>query len=193
MLFRSTVGFSTRTLTNDFNKVCATKTTEGQMSGILSTLTRKGILDRRGRGIYCLKDGFKTLHSVPTLQVEEESSDYDHLKCEERRVVDEYLEKYVDPTEDFIFSISDIVAENPGYDRHKIGKAVQNMYQNDKLAKGRNLGEYVKKATQKPSPKPIEVAKPEESRSALASNLEDVLKLNISNDLKAKIIKEMMT
>lgn len=192
----NTVGFSTRTLTNDFNKVCATKTTEGQMSGILSTLTRKGILVRRGRGIYCLKEGFKpTIHAIPVAQVEEtESHDdhLDHLKSEERHLVDKFLEQ-ADPTEDFIFSISDIAAEFPDADRKKIGKAIQNMYQNDKLVKGRNMGEYVKKATKKKEPKPVAAQKPvETARSALGRNLEDVLKLNISDDLKAKIIKEII-
>lgn len=192
----NTVGFSTRTLTNDFNKVCATKTTEGQMSGILSTLTKKGILVRRGRGIYCLKEGFvKPVHAIPVAQIEEEDSDshdYDYLKSEERQLVDKYLEQ-ADPTEDFIFSISDIAAEFPDADRRKIGKAVGNMCYNEKLAKGKNLGEYVKKATKKKEPKPVTVQSPvQQVHSSLGRNLEDVLKLNISDDLKAKVIKEMM-
>jgi len=200
----NTVGFSTTTLTNDFNKVCATETTHGQMSGILSTLSKKKILVRKGRGIYCLHEGFipkpsniteapqNTQIHIPLVEVEEEDTTFDkeELKTEERHLIDKYLARYADPTEDFVFSISDLAEAYPTIDRKKIGKAVNNMYQNDKLQKGKELGEYVKKATMRA--KPVETSRTEAPKPTLGSNLEDVLRLNISDELKAKIIKEMM-
>lgn len=110
------IGFSTKTLTEDFNKVCATKTTEGQMGGILATLTKKKILVRKGRGIYAIVDGFKvdgqSKQAIPAVRVEETEPE------------------------------STIVEKN--------------------------------------------------YRSNLGKNLEDILKLNVSDDLKAKIIREIM-
>jgi hypothetical protein len=208
----NTVGFSTTTLTNDFNKVCATETTHGQMSGILSTLSKKKILVRKGRGIYCLHEGFipkpsniteapqPTQIHIPLVEVEAEDTTFDkeELKTEERHLIDKYLARYSDPTEDFVFSISDLAEAYPSIDRKKIGKAVNNMYQNDKLQKGKELGEYVKKATMKA--KPVETPEfnrmvrsfQEETANAALCSLEDVLRLNISDELKAKIIKEIM-
>lgn len=195
------VGFSTKTLTEDFNKVCATKTTEGQMGGILATLTKKKILIRKGRGIYALPEGFKpanqanqTEFAIPAIRLENVESEHtqrsfwEEMKHEERHLVDKFIAKNSKPTEDFVFTIEDLAREYPHSDRKKIAKAVQNMCYNKKLEKGRILGQYVNKATQKSN-----VEEKQDSRSSLGKNLEDVLKLSISDDLKAKIIKEMMS
>lgn len=194
----NSVGFSLKTITADFNKVCATETTEGQMSGILASLNKKKIVVRKGRGIYALVEGFKaTSHSVPVVQVEHQeflheteeerkSREYEELKSEERHLVDKFLAKHASPFEDFNFTISDLSDEYPNADRKKLGKAVQNMSQNKKLEKGKKMGEYVKRATKK---KPTE---PDTSRQALSQKLESVIRLDISEELKAKVIKEIM-
>lgn len=205
----NTIGFSTKTLTNDFNKVCATKTTEGQMGGILANLTKKSILVRKGRGIYCLVEGFvrptsvapkETIHSIPVVSVEHDQEEktnphWEEMKSEERHLVDKYLTKHSNPYEDFSFTISDLAREYPNVDRKKLGKAVQNMYHNNGLEKGKMIGEYVKVAT-KPRPSaPPQPTPPDaqDSRPSLGKNLEDVLRLNISDELKAKIIKEIIS
>lgn len=208
----NTIGFSTKTLTNDFNKVCATKTTEGQMGGILANLTKKSILVRKGRGIYCLVEGFvrpenttsvapkETIHSVPVVSVEDDQEEktnphWEEMKSEERHLVDKYLAKHSNPYEDFSFTISDLAREYPNIDRKKLGKAVQNMYHNNGLEKGKMIGEYVKVATKRRPSAPQQPAAPaaQDSRPSLGKNLEDVLKLNISDELKAKIIKEIIS
>ena len=216
------VGFSTKTLLDDFNKVCATKTTESQMSNILSNLTRKEILVRKGRGLYAAAPGLINNSepapvappvappvavapvAIPTIERNETPYDdadnphWEEMKAEERHLVDKFLARYAKPYEDYVFSIAEVSEEYPRADRKKLAKAIQNMYSNDKLGKGDNMGEYVKRATKK-----IELVKttpmiqtdlPEtRPRSILSKSLENILGLDISDDLKAKIIKEMMT
>ena len=215
----TSAGFSLVTICRDFNRVSEVPVTEVQMSGILSSLRRKDIVIRKGKGIYQVSPSIieNTKQDDPVADVA--SADVMPepaiiapdgrrgviFKKKERQAVENFILENADPTEDFVFSINDIAKKNRQMDRKKIGKACNNMCYLGKLTKGRSLGEYICLATQlKDIPAAPEASVVAESRPVVADaispaksdvmdKVKTIMDSNFDESLKLEILRKFLS
>lgn len=166
-------GFSTTTLCRDFNAVCDLSVSETQISGILSTLAKKGIVNRLGRGLYQFvlpagyekkevkvdsvnEDSDSDVLTIPVAEREERHTD--QFKKSARLALEEFFARHSNPDEDFHFSIDMVANEYPKINRNDIAKAIQNVHHWSKhspnpefrVERAEGMGNYVKLGKPKP-------------------------------------------
>jgi hypothetical protein len=182
------------------------------MSGILSSLRRKDIVIRKGKGIYQVSPSIieNTKQDDPVADVASNDVMPEPaiiapdgrrriiFKKKERQAVENFILENADPTEDFVFSINDIAKKNRQMDRKKIGKACNNMCYLGKLTKGRSLGEYICLATQlKDIPAAPEAPVVADAISPAKSDVMDKVKTimdsNFDESLKLEILRKFLS
>jgi len=156
-------GFALATICRDFNDVSSVKTNETQMSNILSSLVKKGIVIRKGKGLYQVSPSIISEEKqVGTESVSLNQKDSSIIvdadiepapiliskNCkQEKLAIESFIRNNRNPHLDFSFNISDVCRSYPHLDRKKIGKACSNMHQSGKLKKGLLVGDYIRPAT----------------------------------------------
>lgn len=182
--------FTLDSITKEFNRYIRDNITESQMSGILSKMKSKKIITSKGRGLYSVCSQFfsNNNNSIENSQeqvVEETKqpivSRYDIFKKKERKLLEEFVNKNYKETEDFIFTIDDVIKEYPDQDRSLMAKAVQNMKATGHLIRGDKLGTYIKKATKKTK----------QPSSNFLDKIKEITESNISTQLKEELIRKI--
>lgn len=205
-------GFSLPTICRDFNQVSETPTNESQMSGILSSLRTKGIVIRKGKGIYQVSPTIvgeshedrpaeqtsnATVAPAGVLVVDADIEPARvYSKKTERMAVEAYIRNHSNPDKDFSFTISDVAAEYPHLDRTKLGKACINMCNNGKLVKGDSMGQYVRVAKKAPPVTPAVAITirdtPTSKPNSVLDEINQIMASGMAPDLKEKLIKRLM-
>ena len=198
-------GFSLTTICRDFNQVSKTAVTERQMSGLLSSLKKKGIVIRKGKGIYQVsptivgeesnnqpKAQQEVAVSAPSgtmvVDADIETPKVYHKKIE-RMAIEAFIKNHANPEKDFVFLISDIAREYPHLDRTKLGKACVNMCHNRKLVKGESMGEYISPAKIKASSTAVRSSIGD---GGVLEKINKIMNSDFDDGLKAEIIKKLM-
>jgi hypothetical protein len=204
----TSAGFSLVTICRDFNRVSEVPVTEVQMSGILSSLRRKDIVIRKGKGIYQVSpsiiENTKQDERVtdaapapaPSIVIPEGRRRFASKK-KERQAVESFILENADPTKNFVFCIRDIAKKNRQMDRKKIGKACNNMCSLGKLTKGRSLGEYICLATQHQAvpatPAVIEIKPVSPAKSDVMDKVKTIMDSNFDESLKLEILRKFLS
>lgn len=198
-------GFSLLTICRDFNQVSANPTNENQMSGILSSLRNKGIVIRKGKGIYQVSPSIvgeiiedqshSTTDTTPETQATLIDTDIEQirtsLKKTERMAVEAFIRNHASPGVDFYFTIADVAREYPHLDRNKLGKACVNMCQTGKLVKSQGLGEYVKQTKENHVQERNQSVK-QPSTDSVLEKINRIINSDFEDKFKEELIKGIM-
>lgn len=204
-------GFSLPTICRDFNQISTNSVTESQMSGILSTLRKKGIVIRKGKGIYQVSPSIvgepvqekahgQTPEAIAAIgsewvvvDADIESAQAAHKK-HERLAVEAYIKNHAEVDTEFSFTIADVSRDYPHLKRVKIGKACVNMCQYGKLRKGDGLGEYIRPGRKiRVTSHAVATTAPSKSGSNnVLDEINQIVNSNMAADLKQKLIKNLM-
>lgn len=192
-------GFSLLTICRDFNAISATPTNESQMSGILSSLKKKGIVIRKGKGIYQVSPSIvgeavtASTPEIPTPAVEDRRAhDRVYAKKQERIAIETFISENFDPSKDLLFTIKDLTRRFPHLDHKKLGKACVNMSHTGRLEKAAGVGEYVKRATSPVKEKTVGATVIASAESDDMTNLKKIMNSNLDEGLKLELIKRFL-
>lgn len=193
-------GFSLLTICRDFNAVSAIPANENQMSGILSSLKKKGIVIRKGKGIYQVSPSIASEAPAPTPEIPEapkpaveDGRDHNrvYVKKQERIAIETFISENFDPSRDLIFTVKDLSRRFPHLDRKKLGKACVNMSHTGRLEKAVGMGQYMKRATA-PKAKTIDTPVVTSSESENMTNLKKIMNSNLDESLKLELIRKFL-
>lgn len=202
-------GFSLPTICRDFNQLSEVPTNESQMSGILSSLAKKGIVIRKGKGIYQVSPSIvgeavpnesQEQLASPTFLVDEpvrEASTRIYPKKIERLALESFIADNFDQQQDLVFTVDELSRKFPHLNRTKLGKACINMHTGGKLERGTGVGEYIKRAVQPKQPERSVAVPP--AASAVASTpsrgmdgVKKIMDSNLDEGLKLELIKRFL-
>lgn len=149
--------FSIITLYDDIKPFVKEGFSQHQIGSALSALARKKILKRSGKGMYQFSKSSPAdpVPAAPTLSIpviEREPVEKDYCKKEERKALEDYVERLAKDDEDFVFTIESFAEQYPKLTYTKLAKACQNAKASGFIESGSTLGQYIKKA-KNPNPK----------------------------------------